>query len=273
MAEFVQHSTGLFIPDHVAQQEIARKKRPVAVDLFAGAGGFSLGIMKAGFEVVAAADYDVSCAITYCFNLGAHPMRIEPVEPGDYERMEKALATEMGFNKKANTIQKAFVSGAGWRSVNQDVPGVSVFFIGDIRKLTGERILKAIGREPGEVDLVVGGPPCQGFSVAGKRNVMDPRNSLLFDFARLIIEINPKTFVMENVPGIISMVTPEGIPVLDAFCRILEDGGFGSFDLLKKSLTLSAGLGGAMKSNDPRKKRKRKKAKVKKKQIQQPVLF
>src|SRR5262249_37681815 len=88
-----------------------------------------------------------------------------------------------------------------------------------------------------KVDLVVGSPPCQGFSSAGKRDVMDPRNSLVFEFARLVCEIQPKMMAMENVPGIVSMVTPEGIPVIDAFCRILEDGHIGAFKALKQSLT------------------------------------
>ncbi len=251
--DYVQHPTGLLVPKYFAEQEIAKKRRPIAIDIFAGCGGFSLGFMKAGFEVVAAVEWDVSASITYLYNLGAHPMKIEGVEPGDLEKLDKALQKKMGVNDKTKTIRTPFFTGGGWRNHNQDVPGVSVFFIGDVRKLTGERILQAIDREPGEVDVVMGGPPCQGFSRAGKRNVMDPRNSLVFDFARLILEINPKTMIMENVPGIATMVTPEGIPVMDAFCQILESGGFGGFDALKKALSVSAGLGGAMKGIKGRK--------------------
>jgi DNA (cytosine-5)-methyltransferase 1 len=55
-----------------------------------------------------------------------------------------------------------------------------------------------------EIDLVVGGPPCQGFSEIGKRNVEDRRNELIFEFFRLVTELQPKYFVMENVPGIAS---------------------------------------------------------------------
>ena len=271
MDGFIQQSTGLIIPKHVVEIQ----KRPIAIDLFAGAGGFSLGIMKAGFEVMAAADYDASAAVTYCYNLGAYPMRIEGVEePGDLQRLEKELRKQMGYDDKTGKVRKAFITGGSWKSGHSDVPGVSVFFLGDIRKLTGERILKAISRERGEVDLVVGGPPCQGFSIAGKRDVMDPRNSLIFDYARLLLEIDPKTFVMENVPGIIGMMTPEGVPVMDAFCHIMEEGGWGSYDLLKKSLALSAGVGGAMKSRNPRKRKKKdKKKKESKKVMQQPTLL
>lgn len=56
-----------------------------------------------------------------------------------------------------------------------------------------------------EVDLVFGGPPCQGFSQIGPRDPKDPRNLLYKEFVRIITEISPKIFVMENVPNIISM--------------------------------------------------------------------
>ena len=65
---------------------------------------------------------------------------------------------------------------------------------------------------------------------------MDPRNSLVFEFMRIVCEANPKAFVLENVPGIVKMLTPEGIPVIDAIARIAEDGGFGSYDAIRRSL-------------------------------------
>lgn len=70
----------------------------------------------------------------------------------------------------------------------------------------GGRVLD-IGRtlQPGEVDLVTGGPPCQPFSTAGKRgSVMDPRGSLFMDFIRIIKEVQPRFFIMENVRGLLS---------------------------------------------------------------------
>ncbi|HLO85128.1 MAG TPA: DNA cytosine methyltransferase, partial [Nostocaceae cyanobacterium] len=70
----------------------------------------------------------------------------------------------------------------------------------------GGRVLK-LGRalQPGEVDLVTGGPPCQPFSTAGKRgSVMDPRGSLFMDFIRIVKEVQPRFFLMENVKGLLS---------------------------------------------------------------------
>lgn len=70
----------------------------------------------------------------------------------------------------------------------------------------GGRVLD-IGRslQPGEVDLVTGGPPCQPFSTAGKRgSVIDPRGSLFMDFIRIVREVQPRFFIMENVRGLLS---------------------------------------------------------------------
>ena len=53
--------------------------------------------------------------------------------------------------------------------------------------------------------------------------------------------------MMENVPGILNMVTPEGVPIVDAFTKIISDGGFGEYDALKKMLLKTAGCGVAMK--------------------------
>jgi len=120
----------------------------------------------------------------------------------------------------------------------------------------------AAGWWPGDVHCVFGGPPCQGFSTANStRNSMDPRNSLVLEFARFVCEIQPKTCIMENVAGIIQMTTPEGIPVVDAVCKILSDGDFGPYDTLRKTL-LSTSRNGAM--------LKGKKAEKKKSQTPQP---
>ncbi|HLO48417.1 MAG TPA: DNA cytosine methyltransferase [Kamptonema sp.] len=66
---------------------------------------------------------------------------------------------------------------------------------------TGEQIRNSSSIKNQEIDVVFGGPPCQGFSLIGKRSLEDPRISLIFHFIRLVIELNPKYFVIENVPG------------------------------------------------------------------------
>ncbi len=76
----------------------------------------------------------------------------------------------------------------------------------DIRELKGGAILARSAKKfkrKENIDVIIGGPPCQGFSLRGKRNKQDPRNNLLFEFFRLIEEIKPEIFVFENVPGLL----------------------------------------------------------------------
>ena len=78
-------------------------------------------------------------------------------------------------------------------------------FEGDIRSIAAEDVLNAVGLKVGEVDLIVGGPPCQSFSTAGRRGtVQDPRGTLLWDFLRFVDACRPKFFLMENVRGLLS---------------------------------------------------------------------
>lgn len=58
--------------------------------------------------------------------------------------------------------------------------------------------------EVGEVDAIIGGPPCQGFSMAGRRQPTDRRNILVYRFSKIVSEMKPQIFLMENVPGILS---------------------------------------------------------------------
>ena len=71
----------------------------------------------------------------------------------------------------------------------------------DITEVSGQEILDFCNIKKGELDVLDGSPPCQGFSTAGKRQINDPRNELFQHYVRLIKELEPKVFVMENVPG------------------------------------------------------------------------
>lgn len=73
----------------------------------------------------------------------------------------------------------------------------------DITEVKAEEVLKFCNLKVGELDLLDGSPPCQGFSTAGKRQVLDPRNRLFESFVYLIKELQPKVFIMENVSGMI----------------------------------------------------------------------
>ena len=97
---------------------------------------------------------------------------------------------------------------------------------GDLRNVTGEYILKRAGLKRGEVDVVVGCPPCQGFSSlrrTKKGNSPDHRDDLLMVFARRIVEIFPRIVVFENVPGI---MRARGKTFLRKFIKKLEKHGY-----------------------------------------------
>ena len=123
---------------------------PKIIDLFAGAGGISLGAARAGFDIAAAVELD--------------PFAIE-------------------------THIKNFPK--------------SVHLRDDVSELSGEGLLKSAGLKKGQLDGLVGGPPCQGFSTMGRRDVDDSRNNLFNHFFRLVAETRPAFFLAENVPGIL----------------------------------------------------------------------
>lgn len=74
----------------------------------------------------------------------------------------------------------------------------------DIDDLDFEHVLSEIGLQSGELDILIGGPPCQGFSTAGTRFWDDPRNHLLKSYVRALTTFNPKWFIMENVEGLLT---------------------------------------------------------------------
>jgi DNA-cytosine methyltransferase len=76
---------------------------------------------------------------------------------------------------------------------------------GDIRNTPTGMLLRESGLRVGECGVVIGGPPCQGYSTSGKRQPDDPRNSLVFEFLRAVRDAKPHFFIFENVPGFITL--------------------------------------------------------------------
>ena len=89
--EYVNCPTGLVLPKDIAEQRYT-PRRPVMVELFCGCGGFGLGFVEAGFEVVAASDWDCAAAVTYMVNMCRYgEFTIHYIENSDQERLEKYL--------------------------------------------------------------------------------------------------------------------------------------------------------------------------------------
>lgn len=95
----------------------------------------------------------------------------------------------------------------------------------DVKQLLSKEVMRLAGVKKGEVDLLAGGPPCQAFSVFGKRKgVEDPRGLLAYEYLRLLSEIQPKAFVFENVYGLLTIDRGE---IFKALCEKLEHPGGG----------------------------------------------
>ena len=89
----------------------------------------------------------------------------------------------------------------------------------DIRTISDDELTSYKGK----IDVIVGGPPCQGFSTIGKRLVKDPRNELVFEFIRFVNVIRPRVFLMENVRGLLSS---DGGKIKNAIINEFENIGY-----------------------------------------------
>jgi DNA (cytosine-5)-methyltransferase 1 len=119
------------------------------LDFFCGAGGFSIGLAKAGHELVYGIDNWNPAELTYKNYFG---------------------------NDKFKSL--------------------------DLSEINPKKITNLLDIKQIEVDLIVGGPPCQGFSSMGKQNLSDPRNKLVINFAEIISVIKPEYFILENVSAV-----------------------------------------------------------------------
>lgn len=81
----------------------------------------------------------------------------------------------------------------------------------DVSRLTGQRLRSALDLHNGDLAGIIGGPPCQGFSFIGRSNKDDARNKLFPEFFRLVAEVLPKFFLVENVPGILHRKNSETV--------------------------------------------------------------
>ncbi|MEH7870318.1 DNA cytosine methyltransferase [Rhizobium laguerreae] len=152
----------------IGKRDHARDHAPLCVDLFAGAGGFSLGAIKAGYEVRAAVEHYRHAAATY----------------------RRQIKNESG--RPIAVFEK------------------------DVLQLNPHDVMDEAGLIEGQCDLLLGGPPCQGFSShrLGDSGVDDPRNALLLRYFAFVSAIRPKFFLVENVPG---MLQPKHAAYLQRF--------------------------------------------------------
>ena len=95
-------------------------------------------------------------------------------------------------------------------------------YCADLTELPPEKFNELYNKEDKEVDILVGGPPCQSFSIAGKRDKNDPRNALFIEYVKYLDYFKPKAFIMENVIGLLSKKTANGENVIDIIMEQLN---------------------------------------------------
>lgn len=93
----------------------------------------------------------------------------------------------------------------------------------DLTKLSPELFQKEYNTEMKQIDIIVGGIPCQSFSIAGRRDKNDPRNSLFVEFVKYVNYFHPKAYMIENVIGILQKKTANGEKVIDIIMKNFEE--------------------------------------------------
>jgi len=141
----------------------------------------------------------------------------------------------VGFEKAGFDVVYAFdLDEAAIRTYkNNPIYHKGAAFVRNICKVSKQSIEEDLAKPLGEIDVVIGGPPCQGFSVQRRGSDKDPRNNLVLEYVRMIKDISPKIFVMENVGGLLSV---RGKPYLAKLRKVLGDAGY---DIQLKKLTAS----------------------------------
>lgn len=99
----------------------------------------------------------------------------------------------LGIDNDAKALETFELNHNGAKSICGDITQIN--YENDIKPLIGNK----------EIDVIIGGPPCQGMSLSGPRKFDDPRNKLYLSYIRLVDEIRPKMFVIENVPGLVGL--------------------------------------------------------------------
>ncbi|HIB67512.1 MAG TPA: DNA cytosine methyltransferase, partial [Phycisphaerales bacterium] len=131
----MQSSSGLFLPP-----KQRRYSEPIALDLYAGCGGFSLGIKQAGFHVVGAVEWWPAAAETYLYNLGSAETKLHMGRTPSDEAGKK-LAKHWEKIAGTTVLAKDFFPSAGG---NQLSTATEHFWLSDVSELTGNEILEAL---------------------------------------------------------------------------------------------------------------------------------
>ncbi|MGC1270003.1 MAG: DNA cytosine methyltransferase [Croceibacterium sp.] len=176
-------------------------KKPTMVSLFTGCGGLDLGLEQAGFETVFANEIEPYA----CESLRANRiLRALPPEKFD-EWFDEQILRQRCY-KGVLPVEHVRLRRRLLSAFKEGIYYLNNAYISerDIRSLSASDVLEKTGAKRGEIDLVAGGPPCQPFSRAGKRELVESDTGQLFlDFVRIIKGVQPRWFLFENVKGLV----------------------------------------------------------------------
>ena len=171
------------------------------IDLFCGAGGLSLGLSAADFQLSFASDIDLQSISTFRKNLNIthHQINDDMIIQGDIQELYKHLGTKRIYKKKIGI--KTIKTGKEKALLNQK------------QNISDNQIKKL--KSIKNIDLLCGGPPCQGFSMIGRAKhgtveeraegfINDTRNNLFKYFLKFAEKYKPKIILIENVKGLAS---------------------------------------------------------------------
>ena len=179
------------------------------IELFAGCGGMAIGMESSGFRLEFANEVSPMASNTFAYNL----LNTDLARPSENV---KWVHSRFGQDQYSLRLRENLLNhedgdncDLNFKNDLNDLSGK--LLVGDVRRLK-QKLFENEIRDPynGKLDLISGGPPCQSFSLAGKRELSNYKNSLPLDYAEICEVLNPKVVLLENVKGILSAFTVDG---------------------------------------------------------------
>lgn len=203
------------------------------IELFAGCGGLSLGLKAAGGQLAFANEISPMAAETYAYNFFNENWASDSLSKRAKWLSSKHGLDSFKFRLRENPYELAFPSKNCELKDAADLEGSLV--IGNIKHLnqlieSSDKFKKTLiaNYGNGKVDLISGGPPCQSFSMAGMRQLSNERNTLPWEFAKLVGVVKPKLAMLENVQGILNAFVQDGVKYHAWFevCKAFVEVGY-----------------------------------------------
>lgn len=175
------------------------------IDLFAGASGMSEGFINAGFNPVSHVEMNSEACQTIKTRAAYHYLKSKKKLNIYYQYIKEEITSEVFYNNIPNEVLDSIINI-------------------EIKDDTISSVFERIKKSNKEIDLIIGGPPCQAYSLLRRHQAhieIDPRNKLYIQYGKFLEEFQPKAFVFENVPGLLTAHKGEHFKNLKAYFKNL----------------------------------------------------